>query len=545
MEWDNPNNEPGYSNGPQYNPGLPQSDSGSSESTTYAVLSEGDIRIGGERTSAQALGIRTQLDGANESVAALPDLQRLLQRQRTVSQASADIIGAAQTYSSNRAKEAERQKQQAERDFRQAKASGDTVAQAEASARIKQAEQTKQEWGVGGSKSRTLQAASTLIVGTLGGQTDMQVAANTLAPYAASAIGKNFGHGENKNETAQVLGHFLLGAALAYVNGADPLSGGSAAIASEKAAEYLAAQYNDGVSYNNEAGEFEPNRLPENVKQEIRAITGAIGTLVGGVSGSAHHGNGNAVDVLTNAQVGGVVGQNAVVNNFVVPIPLPSPLPPPYAPNNQLQRQFSSPTITTPEDEMRRVMMLKPADELFLYSLSYLLNIISSNQGQGSHGGGQKQNRPAKATATQPQQVVAAAGAPMPPDPDDHNNGNNRHNESTNIKEGHREYVEKAINDMRLRNPQTMRGASPGSASQIEVTMSQEEAMVNLERNGFTRHATRSPNTYYLEKGNVRYNFYPRSTGRGMPNVQKGRPSASLFIEGKEVPIKIRFPSIK
>ena len=71
------------------------------------------------------------------------------------------------------------------------------------------------------------------------------------------------------------------------------------------------------MSYNNEAGEFEPNRLPENVKQEIRAITGAIGTLVGGVSGSAHHGNGNAVDVLTNAQVGGVVGQNAVENNAV------------------------------------------------------------------------------------------------------------------------------------------------------------------------------------------------------------------------------------
>lgn len=309
--------EIGYSNGPQYNPGLPQSDSGSSESTTYAVLSEGDIRIGGERTSAQALGIRTQLDGANESVAALPDLQRLLQRQRTVSQASADIIGAAQTYSSNRAKEAERQKQQAEHDFRQAEARGDTVAQAEASARIKQAEQTKQDWGVGGSKSRALQAASSLIVGTLGGQTDMQVAANTLAPYAAAAIGKNFGHGANKNETAQVLGHFLLGAALAYVNGADPLSGGSAAIASEKAAEYLAAQYNDGVSYNNEAGEFEPNRLPENVKQEIRAITGAISSLVGGVSGSAHHGNGNAVDVLTNAQVGGVAGQNAVENNIV------------------------------------------------------------------------------------------------------------------------------------------------------------------------------------------------------------------------------------
>ena len=383
------------------------------------------------------------------------------------------------------------------------------------------------------------------------------------------------------------------------------------------------------MSYNNEAGEFEPNRLPENVKQEIRAITGAIGTLVGGVSGSARHGNGNAVDVLTNAQVGGVVGQNAVENNIVeslwdavnvslgvvsfqdnfrngnygsatvdaigllydIPATVVPLLPAGASTGIKVYRASNSVrasatiargatkinnaaniatrnTLNTAKNSAsigskgaanrlsgaassyfggaNKATGIQLATAGVLYSTSYShLNTISSNQGQGSHEGGQKQNQPAKATATQPQQVVAAAGAPMPPDPDDHNNGNNRHNESTNIKEGHREYVEKAINDMRLRNPQTTRGASQGSASQIEVTMSQEEAMVNLERNGFTRHATRSPNTYYLEKGNVRYNFYPRSTGRGMPNVQKGRPSASLFIEGKEVPIKIRFPSIK
>ena len=328
---------------------------------------------------------------------------------------------------------------------------------------------------------------------------------------------------------------------MAYVNGADPLSGGSAAIASEKTAECLAAQYNDGVSYNNEAGEFEPNRLPENVKQEIRAITGAIGTLVGGVSGSAHHGKGNAVDVLTNAQVGGVVGQNAVVNNFVAPIPLPSPLPPPYAPNNQLQRQFSSPTITTPEDEMRRVMMIKPADELFLYSVLYLLNIISSNQGQGSHEGGQKQNRPAKATATQPQQVVAAAGAPMPPDP---NNGNH-HNRSNNIKEKHREYAERAANDMRANSSRFEKGATRNSSTQIFANISQEEAMINLERNGFSRHATSQSNVYYFEKGGVRYNFYPNSTGGGMRNVKTGFPSAEMLIDGEKVGVKIRFGIIK
>ena len=53
---------------------------------------------------------------------------------------------------------------------------------------------------LGGSKSRALTAAETLITGALGGQGDLQLAANTLAPYAAAAIGKRFGHGENKNE---------------------------------------------------------------------------------------------------------------------------------------------------------------------------------------------------------------------------------------------------------------------------------------------------------------------------------------------------------
>ncbi|CBN87079.1 helix-turn-helix domain-containing protein [Neisseria lactamica] len=76
-----------------------------------------------------------------------------------------------------------------------------------------QAYQEARSWGVGGSKSRALSAAETLITGALGGQGDLQLAANTLAPYAAAAIGKRFGHGENKNEAAQAISHFMLGAA--------------------------------------------------------------------------------------------------------------------------------------------------------------------------------------------------------------------------------------------------------------------------------------------------------------------------------------------
>lgn len=56
--------------------------------------------------------------------------------------------------------------------------------------------------------------------------------------------------------------------------------------------------------------------------------------------------------------------------------------------------------------------------------------------------------------------------------------------------------------------------------------------MLNLERNRFTHHATRSPDAHYLEKDNVRYNFYPRSTDRGIPNVKKTHPLLGCSLTG-------------
>ncbi|HFC8550082.1 TPA: VENN motif pre-toxin domain-containing protein, partial [Neisseria lactamica] len=172
-------------------------------------------------------------------------------------------------------------------------------------------------WGIGGSKSRALTAAETLITGALGGQGDLQLAANTLAPYAAAAIGRRFGHGENKNEAAQAIGHFMLGAALAYANGADPLAGGSAAVAAERAAEYLAGQYDDGrTAIDPISGKFNPNLLPEHIKEEIKAQTGALASVVGAAGGSLN-GTNSSNGALFDAQIAGTVGQNAVKNNLL------------------------------------------------------------------------------------------------------------------------------------------------------------------------------------------------------------------------------------
>ncbi|WP_180297468.1 VENN motif pre-toxin domain-containing protein, partial [Snodgrassella alvi] len=55
-------------------------------------------------------------------------------------------------------------------------------------------------------------------------------------------------------------------------------------------------------------GEIDPNRLPENVKGSIRDLSSAIGTVAGGLSGGT----------LSNAQIAGELGQNAVENNALI-----------------------------------------------------------------------------------------------------------------------------------------------------------------------------------------------------------------------------------
>ena len=316
--------------GLNYSPTLPQHESGNSQGYTRSVLSEGNITIGGKKTSARALGIQTDPQNAHRSAEAVPDLQNLLDKQQTIAQSTAAIHSAVGTYRGNRAKAAaeELEKQQAAHEgslkerndgsYEHYLSLSDAQRQQEMLAHspaYAQAYQEARSWGVGGSKSRALSAAETLITGALGGQGDLQLAANTLAPYAAAAIGKRFGHGEHKNEAAQAIGHFMLGAALAYANGADPLAGGSAAVAAERAAGYLAKQYDDGhTAIDPHTGKFNPNLLPEHIKEEIKAQTGAIASVVGAAGGSLN-GTNSSNGALFDAQVAGTVGQNAVENN--------------------------------------------------------------------------------------------------------------------------------------------------------------------------------------------------------------------------------------
>ena len=98
-----------------YSPTLPQHESGDSQGYTRSLLSEGNITIGGKKTSARALGIHTDSATAHHGADSVPDLQNLLDKQQTVAQSTAAIHSAVGTYRGNRAKAAaeELEKQQA------------------------------------------------------------------------------------------------------------------------------------------------------------------------------------------------------------------------------------------------------------------------------------------------------------------------------------------------------------------------------------------------------------------------------------------------
>ena len=89
-------------------------------------------------------------------------------------------------------------------------------------------------------------------------------------------------------------------------------------MASEAAATYFTKQleekYKDDPKYFAN-GEFQPNLLSEAEKSQIRDLTAAIGAVVGGTVG----------DSAFEAQLAGVVGQNAVENNemgSIIPVDL-------------------------------------------------------------------------------------------------------------------------------------------------------------------------------------------------------------------------------
>lgn len=170
---------------------------------------------------------------------------------------------------------------------------------------LNQAKQAQTDWGTGGDNSRALAVVTGILVGGVAGQGGTQLAANASAPYAAAAIGDYFKTKGNENQTLQDLSHAVLGATLAYANGASAVGGALAGGGAELAAQILTKQlYPDAFDAN---GKLQRDKLTPAQAANITALSSGIGALLSGVAGGT----------VLDAAVGGKVATNAVENNFL------------------------------------------------------------------------------------------------------------------------------------------------------------------------------------------------------------------------------------
>ena len=130
--------------------------------------------------------------------------------------------------------------------------------------------------------------------------------ASAASPAVANQIGQYFKGlaADNQNgqlnagqETAHVLAHGILAAAVASAGGNDATTAGIAAAGSEAAAPAVAKWL---------YGTDDPEKLNANQKQTIISIMGAASTTVGSTTGN-----------INNAIAAGQAGQNAVENNYL------------------------------------------------------------------------------------------------------------------------------------------------------------------------------------------------------------------------------------
>jgi filamentous hemagglutinin len=261
----------GTANDSSFGGALPIEKSGSDSSTTYATLTEGNITLGGQQTTAADTGIHTNAADANAGIDALPDLQKMQSDQKAMTKALGTVTSTVTTIVASVAK-----------DFAdKAKKDGkDDVAK---------------DWASNGNYTLALQAVTTVVIGATAGQNGTQIAGNALAPYATKLIGEQFGPDtKDSSKALDILSRAVVGAVLAEVNGYNPAVG-AASSGGEMAMRYLITNLYDGDS-----SKLTPDKL-----QALTALSQAAGALA-----SYTVGNNNNNDAAT----GTATAKNALTN---------------------------------------------------------------------------------------------------------------------------------------------------------------------------------------------------------------------------------------
>jgi RHS repeat-associated protein len=78
------------------------------------------------------------------------------------------------------------------------------------------------------------------------------------------------------------------------------------------------------------------------------------------------------------------------------------------------------------------------------------------------------------------------------------------------------------------------------SANQLDVALTQDQAIRNLALNGYAKAVSKDGTVTIMTSGDKTYRFYPQSTGGGVVGAPTGVPSASVSIL-KNIISKLRF----
>ena len=228
-------------------------------------------------------------------------VQSELDLQRTVSQDFSKNVQQANTEINRHLDKLKADKEAAETAAAEALANGDMETAKRKAHEAQDAAEKADNWQQ--SKVILNMLASGLAAPT---QSGVGIAAATASPAVSYAIGQHFKDlaGQNANgkltasqETAHVLAHVVLGAAVAAAAGNNAPAGALSAGGSEAAAPYISKWL-----YGKEKG----SDLTAEEKETVSAITNLLGTATGAVIG----------DTTANAAQGSLNAQSAVGNNF-------------------------------------------------------------------------------------------------------------------------------------------------------------------------------------------------------------------------------------
>ena len=333
------------SNGPtsltgSFSGGLPMKESNSDDSVTRATLTEGKITLNKDTTpmltTAQALGINTDINQANGEVDKPKDVNQILSEQRQISAAVGNIKSAVNTY-------VDRQKapllQEIERlsgEKKELEARQDNTGAALVGLQLKRLEDEAVEWDSGGKYRRAADALTSTIVAALSGQSVKGIAATAAAPYVNVGIKKSTTDESGKvNTVANIAAHALWGAVEANALGGSGTSGALAAGVAELSAPVAAKlskiinEVSSDESLSSTTAKMkaivdkiktidkgiDSSELSNKEKEILVGITSFIGQVVAQTTSKVRGADSDTAS--KNGEIGSIVAKNAVVNNLL------------------------------------------------------------------------------------------------------------------------------------------------------------------------------------------------------------------------------------